>query len=127
DGRSPEEMVASAVGAGWRRSRERGGDEGIAAGGRVETHQGRIRVQRGGGVRPQLLAARVVKALEGSRATWQVWHVRAETLRQLRTAQVPLARLEEHAREVERWVLQGFSIPVGVPPQLGEPGALRRP
>src|SRR5690606_7611119 len=92
-----------------------------------ETLQGRIPALRGGGVRPQLLAARVLSVLEGSRATWQVWHVRAETLRQLRTAQVPLARLEEHAREVERWVLQGFSVPVGVPPQLGEPEVLRRP
>ncbi len=127
DGRSPEEMVASAVGAGWRRTREPSKDVGIVAGQEVETFQGRIPALRGGGVRPQLLAARVVKVLEGSRATWQVWHVRAETLRQLRTAQVPPARFEEHAREVERWVLQGFSVPVGVPPQLGEPAVLRRP
>ncbi|WP_202879745.1 MobF family relaxase [Ornithinimicrobium pratense] len=127
DGRSPEEMVASAVGAGWRRPRKRGGDGCIFAGHEVETLQRRLPERRGGGVRPQLLAARVVKVLEGSRATWQVWHVRAETLRQLRTAQVPLAHLEEHAREVERWVLQGFSIPVGVLPELGEPEVLRRP
>ncbi|WP_353358033.1 MobF family relaxase, partial [Intrasporangium sp. DVR] len=126
-GRSPEEMVQRAVGAGWGRTRERGGDVRIAAGQRVETLQGRIPALRGGGVRPQLLAARVVKVLEGSRATWQVWHVRAETLRQLRTAQVPLARIEEHAREVERWVLHRFSVPVGVPPELGEPEVLRRP
>ncbi|MFX0538974.1 ATP-dependent DNA helicase [Ornithinimicrobium sp. Y1847] len=78
-------------------------------------------------MRPQVVAARVLKVLEGSRATWQVWHVRAEALRQLRTAQVSLDRLEEHAREVERWVLQRFSVPVGVPPQLGEPEVLRRP
>ena len=127
DGRTPEEMVSSAVGAGWGRTRGRGGDVSIAAGHRVGTLQGRVRERRGGGVRPQLLAARVLSVLEGSRATWQVWHVRAETLRQLRTAQVPLARLEEHAREVERWVLGGFSVPVGVPPQLGEPEVLRRP
>ncbi|WP_181409665.1 MobF family relaxase, partial [Ornithinimicrobium kibberense] len=126
-GRDPEEMVASAVGVGWRRTRERGGDVRVVAGQRVETLQGRIPALRGGGVRPQLLAARVVKVLGGSRATWQVWHVRAETLRQLRTAQVPLARLEEHAREVERWVLHRFSVPVGVPPELGEPEVLRRP
>lgn len=127
DGRSPEEMVASAVGAGWGRTRGDGRDVGIVAGQEVETLQGRMPALRGGGVRPQLLAARVVKVLEGSRATWQVWHVRAETLRQLRTAQVPLARIEEHAREVERWVLHRFSVPVGVPPELGEPEVLRRP
>lgn len=73
------------------------------------------------------MAARVVSVLEGSRATWQVWHVRAETLRQLRTAGVPLDRLEQHGREVERWVLGRFSVPVGVPPELGEPDVLRRP
>ncbi|MGD8199423.1 MobF family relaxase [Ornithinimicrobium sp. W1679] len=127
DGRSPEEMVASAVGAGWGRNRGRGPETGISAGHRVGTLPGHLRQRRGGDVRPQVVAARVVKVLEGSRATWQVWHVRAEALRQLRTAQVPLARLEEHGREVERWVLQGFSVPVGVPPQLGEPEVLRRP
>lgn len=126
-GRNPEDMVAEALGAQWRRTWERGGDVRIAAGQEVETLQGRIPALRGRGVRPQLLAARVVKVLEGSRATWQVWHVRAETLRQLRTAQVPLARIEEQAREVERWVLHRFSVPVGVPPELGEPDVLRRP
>ena len=127
DGRSPEDMVAEALGAGWRRTRERGGDVPIVAGQEVGTLPGRLPVGRGGDVRPQILAARVVKVLEGSRATWQVWHVRAETLRQLRTAQVPLARIEEHARDVERWVLHRFSVPVGVPPGLGEPEVLRRP
>lgn len=127
DGRSPEEMVESAVGAGWGRTRERGGGASIAAGPRVGTPQRHVWQGRGGGVRPQVLAARVLSVLEGSRATWQVWHVRAETLRQLRTAQVPLTRLEEHAREVERWVLHRFSVPVGVPPELGEPQVLRRP
>ena len=54
--------------SGWRRSRDGYPRSGVGA------------------CAPQLLAARVVKVLEGSRATWQVWHVRAETLRQLRTA-----------------------------------------
>lgn len=124
---SPEEMIERAVGAGWRRTRERAGDSRIAAGHEVERLQGRLRAGRGGYVRPQILAARVLAVLEGSRATWQIWHVRAETLRQLRTAQVPLARLEEQAREVERWVLHRFSVPAGVQPELGEPEVLRRP
>ncbi|MFK5634277.1 MobF family relaxase [Ornithinimicrobium sp. LYQ103] len=126
DGESPEELAASAVGEGWGRNRGRGGDAGIAAGHGVGTHHGRVR-GRGRDVRPQIVAARVVSVLEGSRATWQVWHVRAETLRQLRTVQVPLARLEAYQHDVERWVLHGFSVPVGVPPQLGEPEVLRRP
>uniref|UniRef100_UPI0025989179 MobF family relaxase n=1 Tax=uncultured Ornithinimicrobium sp. TaxID=259307 RepID=UPI0025989179 len=136
---SPDDVVAAAVGARWGRDQgpSKGGDRGrgqdacIVAGQEVGTRQqGRFRGRlqgRGGDVRPQVVAARVLKVLEGSRATWQVWHVRAETLRQLRTAQVPLDKLEEHAREVERWVLQGFSVPVGVPPELGEPRVLRRP
>ncbi|OLT19579.1 hypothetical protein BJF81_08710 [Ornithinimicrobium sp. CNJ-824] len=127
DGHRPEEMVASAVGEGWGRNRGRARDAGNAAGHGVGTLQGRLRAVRSGGVRPQVVAARVLSVLEGSRATWQVWHVRAETLRQLRTAQVPLDKLEAYQRDVERWVLQGFSVPVGVPPQLGEPEVLRRP
>jgi conjugative relaxase-like TrwC/TraI family protein len=126
-GRGPEEMVQSAVGAGWGRTRERGGDVRIAAGQEVETPQRRIPEFPGREGRPQIVAARVVKVLEGSRATWQVWHVRAETLRQLRTSKVPLDKLEAYQRDVERWVLQSFSVPVGVPPELGEPKVLRRP
>ncbi|QFG67338.1 MobF family relaxase [Ornithinimicrobium pratense] len=127
DGKSPQEMVVSAVGAGWGRNRGRGGGAGIAEGHGVGTLQGRVRGQRAGEVRPQVVAARVVSVLEGSRATWQIWHVRAETLRQLRTAQVPLDKLERYGAKVQRWVLEGFSVPVGVRPDLGEPEVLRRP
>ncbi|MFK5647223.1 MobF family relaxase [Ornithinimicrobium sp. LYQ121] len=128
DGRCPEEMVAAAVGARRGRDRGRGGEAGIVAGGWVGALPGDLRRGGGGGdVRPQVVAARVLSVLEGSRATWQVWHVRAETLRQLRTAQVPLDKLESYQRDVQRWVLQGFSVPVGVPRELGEPEVLRRP
>src|SRR5690606_11561586 len=48
-GRNPEEMVASAVGAGWRRTRGDGRDVDIVAGQEVETFQGRIPSLRGGG------------------------------------------------------------------------------
>ena len=72
-------MVASALGAGWGRDRGRGRDAGIAAGHGVGTYQGRVR-GRGRDVRPQVVAARVLAVLERSRATWQIWHVRAEAL-----------------------------------------------
>src|SRR5690606_4628670 len=85
DERCPEEMVASAVGARWGRDRGGGGVAGIVAGGWVGALPGHLRRRGGGGVRPQVVAARVLSVLEGTRATWQVWHVRAETLRQLRT------------------------------------------
>ncbi|OLT42445.1 hypothetical protein BJF86_15135 [Serinicoccus sp. CNJ-927] len=134
EGRSPEGMVESVVGSAWGRTPGRWGcnqgdgpHPGIAAGPRVGAPWGRTPAERSRAARPQILAARVVSVLEGSRATWQVWHVRAETQRQLRAADVPLDKLEENAREVERWVLHRFSVPVGVPPQLGEPGLLRRP
>lgn len=39
------------------------------------------------------LARRVVYVLESSRSTWQVWHVRAEALRQARYAGIPLVSL----------------------------------
>ncbi|MBA2695855.1 MAG: AAA family ATPase, partial [Actinobacteria bacterium] len=104
----PDEMVASALGAWWGRVRERGGDAG-------------------GDRHPQVAAGRVLEVLEASRATWQVWHVRAETLRQARAAEVALGELEEYVREVEHRVLSALSLPVGVPPELGEPDVLRRP
>jgi hypothetical protein len=40
------------------------------------------------------LARRVVDVLESSRSTWQVWHVRAEALRQARYAGIPLSSLD---------------------------------
>ena len=134
DARGGEGIAAGqGVETRWGRNRERVSDAEIVAGQWVGTQQGaswgRGREHgrgAGGGVRPQVVAARVLSVLEGSRATWQVWHVRAETSRQLRTAGVPLSRLGEYGREVQRWVLEGFSVPVGVPPELGEPGVLRR-
>jgi conjugative relaxase-like TrwC/TraI family protein len=41
------------------------------------------------------LARRVVDVLESSRSTWQVWHVRAEALRQARYAGIPSSSLDE--------------------------------
>ena len=46
------------------------------------------------------LARRVVDVLESSRSTWQVWHVRAEALRQARYAGIPLSSLDETVRDV---------------------------
>ena len=47
------------------------------------------------------IALRVVSVLEGSRATWQEWHVRAEVERQVRYADVGL---EQHGPLVDRLV-----------------------
>jgi conjugative relaxase-like TrwC/TraI family protein len=113
-------LIAAVVGTHQRRSRDAGGDASRDAG---RDAAGSV----GGGVRPQDVADRVLQTLEASRATWQVWHVRAETLRQARASEVPLTDLDGYVREVERHVIDGLSVPVGVPPELGEPGVLRRP
>ena len=54
--------------------------------------------------------AQVVFALEASRATWQVWHVRAEAQRQARAAQVPLAKLDETVDQLVTHVLDDLSV-----------------
>ncbi len=74
-----------------------------------------------------VVAARVLEALEGSRATWQVWHVKAEALRQARAAEVPLAGLDEYVGRLVRRVVEDLSVRVGEDVDLGEPEVLRRP
>ena len=87
-----------------------------------------VRSPESGGYEPEHdLARRVVDVLESSRSTWQVWHVRAEALRQARYAGIPLSSLDDTVRDVVDRVTQGLSVPVGVVPDLGEPEFLRRP
>jgi conjugative relaxase-like TrwC/TraI family protein len=74
-----------------------------------------------------VLARRVVDVLESSRSTWQVWHVRAEALRQARYAGIPLSSLDEAVGDVVERVTQGLSLPVDAVRDLGEPEFLRRP
>lgn len=72
-------------------------------------------------------AAQVVTELEAPRATWQVWHVRAEAQRQVRDAAVPAERLAHVSDLVVDDVLRRLSV--NVTPDLdplSEPSALRR-
>lgn len=71
-------------------------------------------------------AQRVVVALEASRATWQIWHVRAEVDRQVRAAEVPLAELDQVAGRLIDHVLDDLSVRVDVPDAVDEPAVLRR-
>ncbi|MCW2855873.1 MAG: primase catalytic core, N-terminal domain [Marmoricola sp.] len=71
-------------------------------------------------------AQRVVTALEASRATWQVWHVRAEVDRQIRAAEVPLEQLDQVAGQLIDHVLEDLSVRVDVPDVVDEPEVLRR-
>ena len=72
-------------------------------------------------------AARVVAELEARRATWQVWHVRAEAQRQVRDVAVPADRLAEVVEWVVDDVLGRLSISLSpdVDP-ISEPGGMRR-
>ena len=101
-------LVSSVLGRAWGQGAETGRYEGRYEGGYE-------------------LARRVVDVLESSRSTWQVWHVRAEALRQARYAGIPLSSLDDTVRDVVDRVTQGLSVPVGVVPDLGEPEFLRRP
>ncbi|MGK2876718.1 MAG: MobF family relaxase [Nocardioides sp.] len=70
-------------------------------------------------------AAAVIDAVSKDRATWKVWHLRAEAERQTRTAGIPLVDLD-HA--VDRLVTDALalSIRLGSPDPVTEPRALRR-
>jgi conjugative relaxase-like TrwC/TraI family protein len=87
-------------------------------------HPGR-RLEGEGRTRDEL-ARRVVDVLESSRSTWQVWHVRAEALRQARYAGIPLSSLDATVSAVVDVVTQQLSVPVDAVPDLGEPAFLRR-
>ncbi|HMM94817.1 MobF family relaxase [Phycicoccus sp.] len=84
-------------------------------------------VHRGGYEGGNELSTRVLAVLEASRSTWQVWHVRAEALRQARYAGVALADLDETVRVVTQCVTRQLSVPVTETRDLGEPEVLRRP
>jgi hypothetical protein len=89
--------------------------------------RGEQRVDRGRNESGYELARRVVDVLESSRSTWQVWHVRAEALRQARYAGIPLASLDETIGGVVEVVTQRLSVHVDAVPDLHEPAFLRRP
>jgi conjugative relaxase-like TrwC/TraI family protein len=72
-------------------------------------------------------ADRVLAVMEESRSTWQIWHVRAEVQRQVRTADVPGERANVLVDLLVEEVLDRRSVAL-VPPRDGidEPQALRR-
>lgn len=72
-------------------------------------------------------AERVIAEVESRRATWQVWHVRAEAQRQVRDAAIPADRVAE----VVEWIVDDATsrLSVNLTPELdpiSEPTALRR-
>ena len=75
----------------------------------------------------QETAARVICEVEAHRATWQVWHLRAEGQRQIRGAAIPA---EQVATTVQLIVDDAIGrLSINLTPDLdpiSEPGALRR-
>ena len=72
-------------------------------------------------------ASSIVATVEGSRATWQSWHVRAEAQRRARAASIPAAQLEAAVDRLVATALIEHSLPLAAPSDgITEPAALQR-
>jgi len=72
-------------------------------------------------------ADRVLAAMEETRSTWQMWHVRAEAQRHVRTVDVPAEHANTLVDLLVNEVLEHRSVALAAPPDgIEEPGALRR-
>jgi conjugative relaxase-like TrwC/TraI family protein len=72
-------------------------------------------------------AARVLDTVSAQRATWQVWHVRAEAERVVRAAALAATDVDAAVSRVTEAVLSpGLSVPLGALDPVVEPPELRR-
>ena len=71
-------------------------------------------------------ADHIVAVMEESRSTWQMWHVRAEAQRQVRTADVPVERASALVDLLVDEVLDRRCVALAAPDDIEEPEALRR-
>jgi hypothetical protein len=72
-------------------------------------------------------ADRVLAAMEETRSTWQVWHVRAEAQRHLRTVDVPAEHVATLVNLLVDEVLDRRCVVLAAPADgIEEPGVLRR-
>ncbi|MCK5927201.1 MAG: relaxase domain-containing protein [Nocardioides sp.] len=70
---------------------------------------------------------RIVATMEGSRSTWQYWHVYAEAQRQVRGANVPTNQVPQVVDLLVSEVLDGRSVSMARPwDTISEPAELRR-
>jgi DNA primase catalytic core len=76
-------------------------------------------------------AAAVVERVQADRATWQVWHLRAEAQRRIRAAGISLSDNAEAVDRVVEYAIEHYCIAFADPDPLtesgAEPAALRRP
>ena len=91
----------------------------------LNRHRSTGRVPDGGWI--ETTAAQIVATVEASRATWQVWHVRAEALRLVREHALPVAELDDTVDRLVTAALSRHSIPIGLPDAGPDPEELRRP
>lgn len=68
-------------------------------------------------------ARRVVETVESERATWQMWHLRAEAHRRIREAQVALTDIDTAVDRVVSAAMQEHSVALADPDPLTAPGA----
>jgi hypothetical protein len=71
-------------------------------------------------------ASHVLAIIEHSRSTWQMWHVRAEAQRQVRTISVPAEHAPALVDLLVDEVLDRRSVALVAPTDIQEPEALRR-
>src|SRR5829696_5576019 len=72
-------------------------------------------------------ADHILAVMENSRSTWQMWHVRAEAQRQIRTADLPPVRASALVDLLVDEVLDARSVALAAPRDgIDEPQALRR-
>jgi hypothetical protein len=72
-------------------------------------------------------ADHILAVVEGSRSTWQVWHVRAEAQRQVRTIDVPAEHAAALVDLLVDEVLDRRCVALAAPDDnVAEPGVLRR-
>ncbi len=72
-------------------------------------------------------ADHILAVMEHSRSTWQMWHVRAEAQRQLRTLELPTEHAAALVDLLVDEVLDGRSVALAAPRDgIDEPQALRR-
>ncbi|NHC22184.1 relaxase domain-containing protein [Nocardioides sp. IC4_145] len=70
---------------------------------------------------------RIVTTMEGSRSTWQYWHVYAEAQRQVRAANVPTKQVSQVVDLLVSEVLDDHSVSMARPwLSISEPAELRR-
>ena len=70
-------------------------------------------------------AAATIDCIEGSRATWNVWHLTAEAQRQVRRAGIAREALASAIAQVVEAAISR-SVPLGVEDPVNEPAPLRR-